>query len=422
MKLTLQQRFEAKITREPTSGCWLWMGTREASGYGHFSVDRRRMRAHRMAWTLYRGEIPPGKFVCHHCDVPECVNPDHLFLGTPQENSTDMKRKGRHRRGEQHHAARLTRNQVDEIRKLLKEGKLLQREIAALYGICCETVGNIKRGKNWRQQPSPDAIAPPAEPQTPAADERGSEAAVIRSIPFGVSASSDPCHQRTSAVRFVFQAPNSTRVHMAEFSPAFEFVMQHEDASRSGRVTEDAGGRTRFGIAGKFHPELPETFFTGPADAALKTAEEILSRDYWLPMRFAEVLDQKLANKLFDMAVNMGVHQAAIYAQRAVNGLIIAARALSASEHNNPVVGTQPPGSPARDGFSRDESHSFLPVTPIAEDGVVGPRTLAALNAADPAKLYALLCEWSRRHYEHVAAINPAQAVNLAGWLKRANA
>jgi lysozyme family protein len=69
-----------------------------------------------------------------------------------------------------------------------------------------------------------------------------------------------------------------------------------------------------------------------------------------------------------------------------------------------------------------DGAQALLPATRISEDGVIGPRTLAALNAAVPAKLYTLLCEWSRRHYEHVAAINPAQAKNLQGWLKRANA
>lgn len=226
---------------------------------------------------------------------------------------------------------------------------------------------------------------------------------------------------------------------MSEFSPAFDFVMQHEDASRSGRVTDDAGGRTRFGISKKFHPELPESFFTGPADVALKTAEEMLRRDYWDPMRLAELRDQKLANKLFDMAVNMGVRQAAIYAQRAVNGLIIGEQVLGASAQTDSLdTGTQALGSPARGGFlrdgvevllpatrggsSRDQLEMLVPATAIAEDGVIGPRTLAALNASDPAKLYALLCEWSRKHYEHVAAINPAQAKNLRGWLKRANA
>lgn len=232
---------------------------------------------------------------------------------------------------------------------------------------------------------------------------------------------------------------------MSEFFPAFDFAMQHEDASRSGRVTQDAGGRTRFGIAAKFHPELPESFFTGPAEAALKTAEEILRRDYWQPMRLAELREQTPANKLFDMGVNMGVRQAAIYAQRAVNGLIVDAQALAtngqsgrngrdgldghdaeageqASSESSLSGGAQAPGPPARDGFPRDGVEVLLPATCIAEDGVIGEHTLAALNAADPPKLYALLCEWSRRHYEHVVAINPAQAKNLSGWLKRADA
>ncbi|MGH9568805.1 MAG: glycoside hydrolase family 108 protein [Candidatus Angelobacter sp.] len=180
---------------------------------------------------------------------------------------------------------------------------------------------------------------------------------------------------------------------MPEFAPAFDFVMQHEDASRTGKVTVDAGGRTRFGIAAKFHPGLPESFFTGPAEDALKMAEEILRRDYWTPMRLAELQQQNLASKLFDMGVNMGVRQAAIYAQRAVNGC------------------AAPPGAagPRANGC-------------VQEDGVIGERTIAALNAADPIRLYELLCEWSRRHYAHIAAINPAQAVNVSGWMRRADA
>lgn len=173
---------------------------------------------------------------------------------------------------------------------------------------------------------------------------------------------------------------------MSLFPPAFAFVMQHEDAARSGKVTVDAGGRTRFGIAEKFHPGLPATFFTGSAGDALKVAEEILRRDYWEPMRLSDVTSQNLANKLFDMAVNMGVHQAAIYAQRAVNGLASSGPRL------------------------------------LIEDGRIGEQTLAAINAADPIALHQLLCDLSRQHYRHVAALNPAQAPNLSGWLCRADA
>jgi lysozyme family protein len=179
---------------------------------------------------------------------------------------------------------------------------------------------------------------------------------------------------------------------MAEFKPAFEFVLLHEDASRCGRVTEDAGGRTRFGIAEKFHPELPKEFFTAPADEALDVAEQIEEREYWQRMRLGEVKDQEAANKLFDMAVNMGVRQAAVYAQRAANYLISI-------------------GDPL--GTARGR---------IAEDGDMGEKTLAAINAVDPEQFHQVLRQMSAAHYRHIAMVNPAQAVNLEGWLKRAEA
>jgi len=168
---------------------------------------------------------------------------------------------------------------------------------------------------------------------------------------------------------------------MAEFKAAFAFVLQHEDSTCSGKVTVDAGGRTRFGIAEKFHPDLPEEFFSGPAEDALAEAEKIEEREYWDAMRLAEVEDQNVANKLFDMGVNMGVRQAAVYAQRAANAV----------------------------GDSR-----------VAEDGVIGTKTLSAVNEADPAVYCQLLRELSAAYYRHLAAVNPAQAVNLVGWMKRA--
>jgi lysozyme family protein len=171
---------------------------------------------------------------------------------------------------------------------------------------------------------------------------------------------------------------------MADFKTAFAFVLQHEDANRSGKVTTDAGGRTRFGIAEKFHPDLPEEFFSGPAEQALLAAEKIEEDEYWFPMRLNEIESQNVANKLFDMAVNMGVRQAAVYAQRAVNMLAGSAR--------------------------------------LAEDGVIGAQTLAVVNAVNPAAYQQKLCELSAAHYRHVAAVNPAQAENLWGWLKRASA
>jgi len=177
---------------------------------------------------------------------------------------------------------------------------------------------------------------------------------------------------------------------MANFKLAFQFVLPHEDSSCSGKVTLDAGGRTRFGIAERFHPELPDEFFTGPAEEALALAQEIEEREYWQAMRLEEVEDQNVANKLLDMGVNMGVHQAAILAQRAANFLLRTGA--------NPAAAQLP------------------------EDGVIGEKTLAAINAVIPADYHRALCELSEAHYRHLAAVNPQQAVNLHGWLKRAQA
>jgi HNH endonuclease len=152
MKKTLQERFEAKITRKPNNGCWLWLGALDPGGYGTMSIARRPKRTHRLAWNLYRGEIPPGMMVCHHCDVRDCVNPDHLFLGTAQDNAEDMKKKGRSRSGERNRAARLTWKQVREMRRLLEQGRLREREVATLCAISIGTVNAIKLGKTWREK------------------------------------------------------------------------------------------------------------------------------------------------------------------------------------------------------------------------------------------------------------------------------
>ena len=186
---------------------------------------------------------------------------------------------------------------------------------------------------------------------------------------------------------------------MAEFKPAFIRTMEFEDSTLSGKVTIDSGGRTRFGIAEKFHPELGDAFFDGSAEAALAEAERIEQSEYWGPLRLQEVSNQTVAEKLFDMAVNMGKRQAAVFAQRAANALL--------ADGHGPASGSTSASGPAN---------------PLVEDGTIGPRSLAVINGLDPERYLHLLRELSAELYRHVVSINPAQAANLSAWLRRAAA
>jgi uncharacterized protein YerC len=136
-------RFENKFIPEPNSGCWLWMGATNSDGYGWFWLDGH-IKAARVAWVLYRGDLPNGLHVLHHCDNPPCVNPDHLFLGTSADNVADMVRKGRASRKTP--GAKLTSEQVLSILHDSRE----YRTIAKQFNVSSPTICAIKRGKIWR--------------------------------------------------------------------------------------------------------------------------------------------------------------------------------------------------------------------------------------------------------------------------------
>lgn len=131
------------------NGCWIWRGGVDSYGYGVMSYN---VKAHRFFYETHVGEIPDGLCVCHKCDVRNCVNPSHLFLGTSQENTADKTAKGRQVKGKDVHKAKLTDADVREILAL----DLPCRVLAEQYGVTDTTISYIKMGKTWKHVPRPD--------------------------------------------------------------------------------------------------------------------------------------------------------------------------------------------------------------------------------------------------------------------------
>lgn len=174
VKQTIEERFWAKVQRDGAtpghtpglSPCWVWLGGRTRLGYGRFAYKGQKIGAHRAAWLMLVGPIPADKpCVLHHCDNPPCVNPDHLWVGTNDDNIRDMVAKGRQRaprgddngqrlhpdrvaRGERAGPAKLTADGVREVRRRRANGEL-QRVIARDLGVTQTVISLIDRGLTW---------------------------------------------------------------------------------------------------------------------------------------------------------------------------------------------------------------------------------------------------------------------------------
>lgn len=148
----IAREFEQRYIPEPNSGCWLWLAATMGNGYGQFSYLGMRESAHRHSYRVHNGPISDHNDVLHKCDIPCCVNPDHLFVGTHADNMNDMARKRRHpgnprTPGMLRPRAKLSPLLADEIRMSPKS----PRELADHFRVHIETIYRVRRGECYRK-------------------------------------------------------------------------------------------------------------------------------------------------------------------------------------------------------------------------------------------------------------------------------
>lgn len=139
-----EDRFIEKVLKQ-ADGCWGFQSSKARGGYSRFHLQGRTRRAHIVSYELFKGPAG-GKFVCHTCDNPPCVNPEHLFLGTPAQNSSDMKAKARQARGPTSGRSKLTESAVHQIRA----STLTQQALADQFGVSQVAISKVQLRCNWK--------------------------------------------------------------------------------------------------------------------------------------------------------------------------------------------------------------------------------------------------------------------------------
>jgi len=148
-QIPMAERFARLCIPEPNSGCWLWEGSVNGQGYGLIWTNEkggRADRAHRVSVRLSGRVVNDGQVVRHRCDNPFCVNPEHLTVGTTEENVRDRVSRSRGATGVRHPRAKLTEQDIHLIRR----GQINTRDAVQQFGVCRDTINSIKANKTWR--------------------------------------------------------------------------------------------------------------------------------------------------------------------------------------------------------------------------------------------------------------------------------
>lgn len=146
----LQQYLKKRCNVDEKSGCWIWEGGVDSWGYGQFHYKKKTVKAHRKSYEAFKGEIPTGMFVCHTCDTPSCINPDHLWLGTPKQNAQDRNSKFRFVKLEKeaHPMSILTQDNVTFIRN--HRGVYTPANFANMFDVKIQTIYSVLSYHTWK--------------------------------------------------------------------------------------------------------------------------------------------------------------------------------------------------------------------------------------------------------------------------------
>lgn len=157
MRILVDSKFDDKYIPDPNSGCWIWIGATDRKGYGQIRKKNKLWQAHRYSYMIHNEDYDPILWVLHSCDIPCCVNPNHLRQGTIIDNMCDLVKRGRGRvprhtlRGEGHPRRKLNNKSVVDIRKSYLLGTMSISELTIKYGVSRTTIRYIINRKTWTQ-------------------------------------------------------------------------------------------------------------------------------------------------------------------------------------------------------------------------------------------------------------------------------